>query len=88
MLQFGGSHHTSAVADLEFSPGVCLFIIFAENCMKMKEFGPGGGARVTGARPWIRQCSDGSRISERERGANSGWKGGGGDGRYANLLFG
>ena len=22
---------------------VCLFIIFAENCMKMKEFGPQGG---------------------------------------------
>ena len=37
------------VADPGFSPGgrqlpkwVCLFIIFAENCMKMKEFGPGG----------------------------------------------
>ena len=45
---------TIAVADLGFSPGgrqlpkwVCLFIIFAENCMKMKEFGPRGGAR-----PW------------------------------------
>ena len=46
-----------AVADLGFSPGggrqlpkwVCLFIIFAENCMKMKEFGPPGGARVPGA---------------------------------------
>ena len=34
---------------------VCLFIIFAENCMKMKEFGPPGGARVPGAPPWIRQ---------------------------------
>ena len=48
-----------AVADLGFSPGggrqlpkwVCLFIIFAENCMKMKEFGPPGGARVPGAPP-------------------------------------
>ena len=27
-----------------------IFQIFAENCMKMKEFGPpGGGARVPGA---------------------------------------
>ena len=33
---------------------VCLFIIFAENCMKMKEFGP-RGARVPGAPLWIRQ---------------------------------
>ena len=33
-----------------------IFQIFAENCMKMKEFGPrGGGARVPGAPPWIRQ---------------------------------
>ena len=24
--------------------------------MKMKEFGPPGGARVPGAPPWIRQC--------------------------------
>ena len=37
---------------------VCLFIIFAENCMKMKEFGPPGGVRVPGAPPWIRQCID------------------------------
>ena len=30
-----------------------IFQIFAENCMKMKEFGPpgGGGARVPGAPP-------------------------------------
>ena len=34
-----------------------IFHIFTENCMKMKEFGPpGGGARVPGAPPWIRQC--------------------------------
>ena len=34
-----------------------IFQFFAENCMKMKEFGPpGGGARVPGAPPWIRQC--------------------------------
>ena len=26
-----------------------IFQIFAENCMKMKEFGPPGGARVPGA---------------------------------------
>ena len=26
-----------------------IFHIFAENCMKMKEFGPPGGARVPGA---------------------------------------
>ena len=28
---------------------VIIFQIFAENCMKMKEFGPPGGARVPGA---------------------------------------
>ena len=28
---------------------------FAENCMKMKEFGPRGGARIPGAPPWVRQ---------------------------------
>ena len=28
-----------------------IFQIFAENCMKMKEFGPPGGARVPGAPP-------------------------------------
>ena len=38
-----------------------IFHIFAENCMKMKEFGPPGGgggrgSRVPGAPPWIRQC--------------------------------
>ena len=33
-----------------------IFQFFAENCMKMKEFGPQGGARVPGAPPWIRQC--------------------------------
>ena len=46
-----------AVADAGFSPGgaptpkiAIIFHIFAENCMKMKEFGPpGGGARVPGA---------------------------------------
>ena len=45
----------SAVADPGFSPGgaptpkiAIIFHIFAENCMKMKEFGPPGG----GARPW------------------------------------
>ena len=44
-----------AVADPGFSPGgaptpkiAIIFHIFAENCMKMKEFGPPGG----GARPW------------------------------------
>ena len=40
------------VADPGFSPGGAptpkIFHIFAENCMKMKEFGPPGG----GARPW------------------------------------
>ena len=51
-----------AVADPGFSPGgaptpkiAIIFHIFAENCMKMKEFGPPGGARVPGAPPWIRQ---------------------------------
>ena len=34
-----------------------IFQFFAENCMKMKEFGPPrGGGRVPGAPPWIRQC--------------------------------
>ena len=44
-----------SVADPGFSPGgaptpkiAIIFHIFAENCMKMKEFGPPGG----GARPW------------------------------------
>ena len=32
-----------------------IFHIFAENCMKMKEFGPPGGVRIPGAPPWIRQ---------------------------------
>ena len=43
------------MADPGFSPGgaptpkiAIIFNIFAENCMKMKEFGPPGG----GARPW------------------------------------
>ena len=47
--------------DPEFSPGgaptpkiAIIFQIFAKNCMKMKEFGPGGA--VPGAPPWIRQC--------------------------------
>ena len=51
-----------AVADPGFSPGgaptpkiAIIFHIFAENCMKMKEVGPPGGARVPGAPPWIRQ---------------------------------
>ena len=52
-----------SVADPGFSPGgaptpksTIIFQFFAENCMKMKEFGPpGGGARVPGAPPWIRQ---------------------------------
>ena len=44
-----------SVADPGFSPGgaptpksAIIFQFFAENCMKMKEFGPPGG----GARPW------------------------------------
>ena len=47
-----------AVADSGFSPGgaptpkSAIFQFFAENCMKMKEFGQGG---VPGASPWIRQ---------------------------------
>ena len=46
--------HPESVADPGFSPGgaptpkiAIIFQIFAENCMKMKEFGPPGGAR-----PW------------------------------------
>ena len=33
-----------------------IFQNFAENCMKMKEFGPPGGAHIPGAPPWICQC--------------------------------
>ena len=47
---------SSSVADPGFSPGgaptpkiAIIFQIFAKNCMKMKEFGPPGGARVPGA---------------------------------------
>ena len=54
------------VADPRFPRGGCakckggganlLFLpIFAKNCMKLKKFGPRGGARVPGAPPWIRQ---------------------------------
>ena len=31
----------------------CILQIFAENCIKMKEFGPEGASLVP---PWIRQC--------------------------------
>ena len=55
------SHPT--VADPGFSPGgaptpkiAIIFHIFTENCIKMKEFGPPGGACVPGAPPWIHQC--------------------------------
>ena len=49
----------SSVADPGFSPGggaptpksAIIFQFFPENCMKMKEFGPPGGARVPGAPP-------------------------------------
>ena len=51
-----------AVADPAFSPGgaptpknAIIFQFFTENCMKMKEFGPPGGARVPGTPPWIHQ---------------------------------
>ena len=51
--------HGISVADPGFSPGggaptpksAIIFQFFAENCMKMKEFGPPGGARVPGAPP-------------------------------------
>ena len=46
------------VADPGFSPGgaptpkiAIIFHIFAENCMKMKEFGPPGGGRASLAPP-------------------------------------
>ena len=51
------------MADPGFSPGgaptpksAIIFQFFAENCMKMKEFGPQGGRASPGAPPWIRQC--------------------------------
>ena len=34
-----------------------IFQIFAENCMKMKEFGPPGGRASLTPLPWIRQCT-------------------------------
>ena len=47
------------MADPGFSPGggaptpksAIIFQFFAENCTKMKEFGPGGGGRVPGTPP-------------------------------------
>ena len=53
------SNEMESVADPGFSPGggaptpksAIIFQFFAENCMKMKEFGPPGGARVPGAPP-------------------------------------
>ena len=33
-----------------------IFHIFAENCMKMKEFGPPGGGARPWRPPWIHQC--------------------------------
>ena len=54
----------STVADPGFSPGgaptpkiAIIFHIFAENCMKMKEFGPPGGGARPWRPPWIRQYS-------------------------------
>ena len=51
-----------AVADPGFSPGgaptpksAIIFQFFAENCMKMKEFGPPGGPRVPAPPPVDRQ---------------------------------
>ena len=49
----------NAVADPGFSPGggaptpksAIIFQFFAENCMKMKEFGPPGGGRASLAPP-------------------------------------
>ena len=35
-----------------------IFQFFAENCMKMKEFGPPGGGARPWRPPWIRQCID------------------------------
>ena len=57
------SNFESPVADPGFSrggtptPKLGLFCkLFAEKCMKMKEFGP-LGVRVPGIPPWIRQWS-------------------------------
>ena len=56
--------HSLSVADPGFSPGgggaltpkiAIIFHIFAENCMKMKEFGPPGGGARPWRPPWIRQ---------------------------------
>ena len=64
-----GVYHDKPVADPGFSaegpliPKIAIiFHIFAENCMKMKEFGPPGGVRIPGAPPWIRQCKLQSRM--------------------------
>ena len=49
-----------------------IFQIFAKNCMKMKEFGPPGGARIPGAPPLdppmpIYQETNGSNCTETSR---------------------
>ena len=56
------SSRMSTVADPGFSQSWCVNLLFcnffANNCMKMKEFGGlQGGARVPGASIWIRKWS-------------------------------
>ena len=53
--------------------------------MKMKEFGPPGGARVPGAPPWIRQCRQTGKVgrTKSKRAKDEGGEGGeGGRGGY------
>ena len=66
-----------SVADPGFSPGgaptpknAIIFQFFAENCMKMKEFGPPGGGARPWRPPWIRQW-DYSETLGKEMGESS-----------------
>ena len=83
------------VADPGFSPGgaptpkiAIIFHIFAENCMKMKEFGPPGGRAslapplgsanaiciFTGPYYW-RMTREGERVDQNLRNVSSNWFG-------------
>ena len=59
------------MADPGFSPGgaptpkiAIIFHIFAENCMKMKEFGPPGGGRASLAPPLGSANVNSSKVVE------------------------
>ena len=56
----GGANSQSGGANLLFGQH------FPENCMKMKEFGPTGGARVPGAPLDTPMTNDVSRMADKE----------------------